>query len=87
MEPLLVAYDGDDPLGFVISHNLHRRHLTEPQRAMVASKLAGLSAHRPPESVGIPTVTQPEAAKLLNVSRDSVVQARKIANQGVPELG
>ncbi len=74
----------------MVSHNLHRRHLTEPQRAMVASKLAKLGAHRPPETVGIPTVTrgktQPEAANLLNVSRDSVTQARKIDREGIPEL-
>ena len=86
--PRCEEYAGDDPLGFVISHNLHRRHLTEPQRAMVANNLAGLTKGRPSDddNTGIPVITQPEAAAMLNVSKDSVQQARKIAKQGSPEL-
>jgi len=34
--------DIGDPQSFVISKNLHRRHLNETQRAVVASKLANM---------------------------------------------
>ena len=32
-------WKGDDPASWIISQNLHRRHLTESQRAMVSTKL------------------------------------------------
>lgn len=83
--PNFQRFVGKDPLAFVLSHNLHRRHLNEAQRAMVAGKVANLkfgdNQHR--EGVGIPI---PKAAEMLNVSRDSVTQARKIFKDGVPEL-
>ena len=87
--PRCEEYAGDDPLGFVISHNLHRRHLTEPQRAMVAEKLANLNhggKGGTQVNSGIPPLSQDKAAEMLSVSRDSVKQARKIAKQGSPEL-
>ena len=36
----MTEYRGDDAAAFVVSLNIHRRHLTESQRAMAASKLA-----------------------------------------------
>ena len=51
-----VEYTGDNAAKDVISWNLHRRHLNESQRAMVAAKLANLPAHRPSyKSANLPT--------------------------------
>lgn len=81
-----VEYDGDDPLAFVISLNLKRRHLSEKQRAMVASKLATMPQGRPSEKAPIGAVTDAEAATLLNVSERSVERAKAVRREGSPEL-
>lgn len=84
-------YTGDDPIGFVVSLNLKRRHLDTAQRAMVASRLANMQhgGDRKSEdfNVEISTlVSQSEAANLLNVSRESVVSAKKVIDKGTEEL-
>jgi hypothetical protein len=67
---------------FAVSLNLRRRHLDTSQRAMVAAKIANMSEGRPSKTVEISTVSQPEAAELLNVSRESVVSARRVVDEG-----
>jgi hypothetical protein len=52
---------------------------------MVASRLANLSHGQKKADVEIST-TQTEAAELLNVSRESVVSAKKVIDQGSEEL-
>src|SRR5262245_65467537 len=42
VEPTFTAYTGDDPIAYVVSLNLRRRHLDESERAMVAAQLATL---------------------------------------------
>jgi hypothetical protein len=87
-------FTGSDPLGFVVSHNLHRRHLTESQRAMVAAKWAGLkkgdvSTQRSGPPIGGPqseTKTRDEAAKLLSVGTSSIDRAKKVIKGGISLL-
>lgn len=82
-------YDGDDPLAFVISLNLHRRHLDESQRSMVSAKVANM-----PRGGAIyrsanwrdDAVSQAQAAELLNVGERSVQRAVQVLNEGAPEL-
>jgi hypothetical protein len=52
---------------------------------MVAAKLANLNHGQKKSDTEI-SVSQPEAAKLLNISTDSVQFARKVLDQGSEEL-
>lgn len=81
-------YEGDEStlVQFVVSLNLHRRHLNESQRAMVAGRLANLPAGRPSETASIDAVSQSKAAELLNVGRASVQRAREVIDNGAPAL-
>jgi N6-adenosine-specific RNA methylase IME4 len=85
VEPTFSTYEGNDPLGYVISLNLQRRHLDESQRAMVAAKLATLkrgdNQHSP-----IGETSQAKAADLLNVGKRSVERAAAVRDHGSPEL-
>lgn len=40
VEPEMREYEGDDPVGFVTSMNIHRRHLNKGQRALLLVKIA-----------------------------------------------
>ncbi len=79
-------YTGTDPLAYVVSLNLKRRHLNESQRAMVAARLANMPKGRPSENASIEAFSQPVAADLLNVSRAGVQRARGVLDHGEPEL-
>ena len=80
-------YEGDDPLGFVVSLNLRRRHLSESQRAMIA---AGLATMRQGErtdlkpSADLRKVAQADAAALLNISPRTVASAAW-HDHGIPD--
>jgi hypothetical protein len=76
-------YPGDDPIGFVLSVNLHRRHLDASQRAMVAAKLADLEVGANQSTPGTPIGA---AAKLLNVGRGSIDRARVVLKSGNAEI-
>lgn len=79
------SYDGDDAVSFVISLNLHRRHLNESQRAAVAAKLANLSHGQRADharAANLPVVAQAQAAEMLNVSERTVRAAAKVIHEG-----
>lgn len=81
-----MAFPGEGtPLDFVISLNLHRRHLDSSQRAMVAAKLvtttAGTNQHTPKGGT-----SQAAAAEALNVGTRTVQRATEVVEHGAPEL-
>lgn len=78
-------YEGGEPTEFVISLNLHRRHLSESQRAMVAAKLANMPQGTN-QHAQICAPTQADAADLLNVSRRSVQTAKEVISQAPEEV-
>lgn len=77
-------YDDASIVPFVISHNLHRRHLTTAQRAAIAADLAtlprGLTKANRPDGL-----SQSEAANLLNVSVKSIKRAKGLKD-AAPEI-
>ena len=70
----------------LVSLNLHRRHLNESQRAMVAAKLATMVEGRPSETRPIGLVSQDNAAEMLNVSTRSVKRAKAVQESGDASL-
>jgi N6-adenosine-specific RNA methylase IME4/ParB-like chromosome segregation protein Spo0J len=86
IEPTFTVYQGDDPLSYVISLNLHRRHLSESQRAMVAAKVATLRDGQRQVGKFADVPTQGESAALLKVSERTIRHAREVQERGAPEL-
>ena len=82
----LATYVGDDPAAYVVSLNLHRRHLTESQRAMAAAKLVSWARGENQHTSGSANLPTHKAAEMLKVSERSVTTARAVRDKGTPEL-
>jgi ParB-like chromosome segregation protein Spo0J len=74
------------PLAWVLSKNLHRRHLNESQRALVAARIATLPQGARTDLAPIGAKSQDAAAGMLNVSRRSVQRAHSVIETGDREL-
>jgi hypothetical protein len=77
---------GTDPVAFVVSANVHRRHLNETQRAAVAAELATLTHGGDRSKTPIGALTDKAAAKLLNVGERSVERAKAVLSQATPNI-
>jgi hypothetical protein len=85
--------DGD-PLNWVLSKNLHRRHMDESQRAMLAADLKTMNVGRPPKAFEpapghippIGGISAQAAAAMAGAGTRSVERASVVLRDGVPEL-
>lgn len=78
VKPRFEKFTGKDALAFVIDENLRRRHLSDSQRAMLATEIAKLN----PGQNASAGVSQDKAATMLNVKPRAVQTARQISKQG-----
>ena len=79
----------DEALALVVSANLHRRHLTKSQRAMVAAKITTMRQGERTDlkpSATLRKVSRKSAATSLDVSERSVDNASTVHKHGAPEL-
>jgi N6-adenosine-specific RNA methylase IME4 len=82
------TFAGRDPVAFVVSCNMRRRHLDESQRAMIAARLEGFrhGGKRGANSPDCPVLTRREAARIAGASARSVTRAAVVRDKGAPEL-
>lgn len=76
-------------LAFVISANLHRRHLSESQYAMIAARIADMRQGERTDiepSGNLQKVSRGQAAELFGVSPESVTMAKKVISTATPEV-
>jgi hypothetical protein len=78
--------DPADAVGYIISCNLHRRHLDASQRAMIAARLATMRQGERTDLAPNGATSQTDAAERLDVGRRTVQRAATVLNEGVPEL-
>lgn len=96
--PIFQAYAGDDPISFVISKNVHRRHLTPGQKAFVALELEPMYAEQASKRMlagkKSDPVTDPsqgaeksrdKAAAVVGASGSGVSRAKRLQKED-PEL-
>jgi ParB-like chromosome segregation protein Spo0J len=81
----------ENPVHFILSLNVRRRHLDESQRGMVAARIANLVQGARTDLASIEAksegwISQVDAAGLLNIGRATVQRAKTVVEIGTPEL-
>ena len=97
--PWVVEFDGDDPVAFVKSKNLHRRHLSQSQRAMAIVECNAWAARGRPAAAGLgetlnrpsgpvfrAAATEAEMASEADVGHRTIRRAKVVAEKATPEV-
>jgi ParB-like chromosome segregation protein Spo0J len=100
VQPVTRAVSPDDPVQYVLSLNLHRRHLTPSQASMCAARARDIYERQAKERMseggknkGVenfpplePVKARDAAGKAFGVSGKSVDHAKRVIEKGIPEL-
>ena len=81
VKPEYTEFEGDDPLSHVLDLNLHRRHLTSGQRAIVVAEAQTVGSGRFKNGNIADLPTQEELAKALKVSSRYVREVKGIQQE------
>lgn len=88
VEPQFTQYTGADPLGFVVSKNVHRRHLSASQRSVIAARMETMEHggnRRNMDQDANLHLDRDAAATLMNVSPRSVASVKAVEREA-PDL-
>lgn len=94
VKPRYEEWTGGDPIAYVVSANIHRRHLDESQRAMIGARIRGMyeEAARARQHAGVSAKlheggkTSEKAAASVNVSARSVEVAARVLEKADPAV-
>jgi hypothetical protein len=90
IEPLMTAYTGNNPTQFILSSNLHRRHLSQGQSAAIVSASQSWVKAQVSTASDLPTVlplaTAEARAKQSGVGQRTQQMADKLIKEAPAEL-
>jgi hypothetical protein len=90
MEPVVIEYTGTNPTQFILSSNLHRRHLTQGQSAAIVSASQNWATAQAEGNLQLrmvtPSDTAASRAKLSGVGQRTQQMADKLVKEASEEL-
>jgi ParB-like chromosome segregation protein Spo0J len=98
VHPAVRVVNVDDPVSYVLSLNLHRRHLTPSQASMCAARAVEIYDREAKERMKLDNASKENlpdskkgqardlAGKAFGVSGKSVDHAKRVLDKGIPEL-